>query len=252
MMRVFRIRVTLGPASLLLVLLLAGCATSFDLQSVESVPFRERAITQEADGIRVTAAVPDKQETRDLYGLSLYNKRIQPVWIEVENKTDQTVGFLPFSVDPDYHTPFEVASLTPGDGKRQQAEQQLFRSSVRMWVAPGETRSGFLYTNLDEGTKSFNVDLFSDEQSWAFTFFIPVPGLAIDHYEVDFKAIYPGDEITHFTEPAAFIAALEALPCCVVDAKGENTGDPLNIVVIGEPKDLFEACDDAFFAWCAA
>jgi len=241
MMRVFRIRVTLGPASLLLVLLLAGCATSFDLQSVESVPFRERAITQEADGIRVTAAVPDKQETRDLYGLSLYNKRIQPVWIEVENKTDQTVGFLPFSVDPDYHTPFEVASLTPGDGKRQQAEQQLFRSSVRMWVAPGETRSGFLYTNLDEGTKSFNVDLFSDEQSWAFTFFIPVPGLAIDHYEVDFKAIYPGDEITHFTEPAAFIAALEALPCCVVDAKGENTGDPLNIVVIGEPKDLYYA-----------
>ena len=155
--------VTPRPAVLLLTLLLAGCATSFDIQSVESAPFKERAITQVEDGIRITAAVPDKQETRDLFGLSLYKKRIQPVWIEIENMTDQAVGFLPFSVDADYHTPFEVASLTPGDGKRQEAEQQLFRSSVSMWVAPGQTRSGFVYTNLDEGTKSFNVDLFSDE-----------------------------------------------------------------------------------------
>ncbi len=43
------------------------------------------------------------------------------------------------------------------------------------------------------------------------------------------------------TTPKELIAALEKLPCCVVDAKGENTGDPLNIVVIGDPKDLYYA-----------
>lgn len=233
---------TLRPLLItLLVLKLAGCAASFDIQSADSVPFTERAISQEEDGIRVTAAVPDKRETRELFGLSLYKKGVQPVWVEIDNMTDQPVGFLPFSVDADYHTPFAIAALTPGDKKRQEAEQQLFRSSAGIWVPPGETRSGFIYTNLDEGTKAFNVDLFSDERSWAFTFFIQVPGLAIDHYDVDFKGLYADEEVTHFTDPAAFIAALEELPCCVVDAKGANTGDPLNIVVIGDPDDLYYA-----------
>ena len=218
---------------------LAGCASSFDFKPVESVPFRERAVTQAEDGVRVTAAVPDKKETRELFGLSLYKKRIQPVWIEIENGTDQPLGFLPFSVDADYHTPLEIASLTRGDKKRQEAEQQLFRNSVNLWVAPGDTRSGFIFTNADEGTKAFNVDLFNSERGWAFTFFIPVPGLAVDHYDVDFRAMYTKDEITDFTDPEPFIAALEELPCCVVDSKGENTGDPLNIIIIGEPDDLY-------------
>jgi len=225
----------------LLVVFLAGCASSFDLKPVESVPFRERAVTQVEDNIRVTAAVPDKKETRELFGLPLYKKRVQPVWIEIENMTDQPVGFLPFSVDADYHTPLEIASLTRGDKKRQEAEQQLFRNSVNMWIGPGQTRSGFIFTNADEGTKAFNVDLFSDDKNWAFTFFIPVPGLAVDHYDVDFHAIYQEEEFTHFAEAEPFIEALQALPCCVVDAQGEDTGDPLNLVIIGEPDDIYYA-----------
>jgi hypothetical protein len=220
---------------------LAGCASGFDFKPVESVPFRERAVTQVEDGVRVTAAVPDKKETRELFGLSLYKKRIQPVWLEIENGTDLPLGFLPFSVDADYHTPLEIASLTRGDQKRQEAEQELFRNSVSMWVAPGQTRSGFIFTNADEGTKAFNVDLFNAERNWAFTFFVPVPGLAVDHYDVDFYSIYPEEDVTHFTDAEAFIAALEQIPCCVVDAKGENTGDPLNIVIIGEPQDIYYA-----------
>ena len=237
----FCIRWTCRIATWVLVSLLAGCASSFDFKPVESSPFLERAVTQVDDGVRVTAAVPDKEETRELFGLSLYRKRVQPVWIEIENSTDQPVGFLPFSVDADYHTPLEIASLSRSDSKRREAEQQLFRNSVNMWIAPGATRSGFIFTNADEGTKAFNVDLFSDERSWAFTFFIQVPGLAVDHYDVDFEAIYPEEEITHFTDAESFIAALEEQPCCVVDAKGENTGDPLNLVIIGDPDDIYYA-----------
>jgi hypothetical protein len=225
----------------LLVFLLAGCASSFDVKPVESSPFLERAVTQVEDGVRVTAAVPDKKETRELFGVSLYKKRVQPVWIEIENMTEEPLGFMPFSVDADYHTPLEVASLSRSDSKRREAEEQLFRNSVNMWIAPGATRSGFMFTNADEGTKAFNVDLFSDERNWAFTFFIQVPGLAVDHYDVDFHAIYPEEEVTHFTDAESFIAALEKLPCCVVDAKGENTGDPLNLVVVSDPDDIYYA-----------
>jgi hypothetical protein len=228
-------------AAAMFVLGLSGCASSFDFKPLESVPFLERAVTQVENDVRVTAAVPDKKETRELFGLSLYKKDVQPVWIEIENMTDHPVGFLPFSVDADYHTPLEIASLTRGDKKRQEAEQQLFRNSVNMWIAPGDTRSGFIFTNADEGTKAFNVDLFSDERNWAFTFFIQVPGLAVDHYDVDFRSIYAEDEMTDFTDSQAFIAALAELPCCVVDSKGENKGDPLNIVIIGDPQDIYYA-----------
>ena len=236
-----RIRPTRHLAVSLLVLLLTGCASSFDFKPVESSPFLERAVTQTKDGVRVTAAVPDKKETRELFGLSLYRKGVQPVWIEIENMTEQPVGFLPFSVDADYHTPLEIASLSRNDTKRREAEQQLFQNSVSMWVAPGATRAGFIFTNADEGTKAFNVDLFNDENNWAFTFFIQVPGLAVDHYDVEFEAIYAEDEVTHFTDPEPFIAALQELPCCVVDASGENTGDPLNLVIIGDATDIYYA-----------
>ena len=66
------IRPTMYLVTALLFALLSGCATGFDFKPVESVPFKERAITQIEDGIRITAAVPDKKETRELFGLSLY------------------------------------------------------------------------------------------------------------------------------------------------------------------------------------
>jgi hypothetical protein len=98
-----------------------------------------------------------------------------------------------------------------------------------------------MFTNLDEGTKSFNVDIFGEDDAWYFTFFIQVPGLAIDHYEVEFESLYQEDRDTHFSEPASFRRALEELPCCTTDKGGNNRGDPLNLVIIGETEDLFYA-----------
>jgi hypothetical protein len=38
-----------------------------------------------------------------------------------------------------------------------------------------------------------------------------------------------------------FAAALQKLPCCAVDAKAEGQADPLNLVIIGEPIEIFYA-----------
>jgi len=232
-----------GLSVVLVLTLLGGCASGFDFRPAEAVPFGQRSVTQEKDGVLVTAAVPDKKETRELFGMNLYKKGVQPVWIEIENRTDAPVGFLPFGVDADYHTPLEIAGLGRSEKQRREAEQHFFKNSVNLWIAPGDTRSGFVYTNVDEGTKAFNVDLFNDDHDWNFTFFIPVPGLAIDHREVDFYTLYPEQDFVHYTTETrdAFIAALQALPCCVVDAKGENTGDPLNIVIIAKTRDIYYA-----------
>lgn len=223
------------------IFLSGGCAAGFDPQPVDSVPFRDRSETQIDRDVRVTAAVPSSKETRELFGISLYRKRIQPVWLEIENNTDEHVAFLPVGLDVDYHSPFEVAALAPKQKEQGAAERYFFQNGFNMQIAPGEARSGFIFTNLDEGTKAFNVDILSDDDTWQFTFFIQVPGLAIDHHNVDWQALYAEDEMRDFTEAAPFIEALRQLPCCTVDAKGKNQGDPLNIVIIGEPIDVYYA-----------
>jgi hypothetical protein len=226
---------------LALVIIMTGCATGFDPNPIESVPFRDRAQMQIEAGIHVTAAVPSASESRHLFGVSLYKKRIQPVWLEIENLTQETVAFMPFGVDNDYQSPIEVASLYRSSTARVKAEQYFFQNGMNLQIPPGGTRSGFMFTNLDEGTKSFNVDIFGENDAWYFTFFIQVPGLAIDHYEVDFQSLYGEDQIKDFSEPESFIKALEQLPCCTTDKGGKNHGDPLNLVIISETEDLFYA-----------
>ena len=219
----------------------AGCATSFEPKPIESAGFRERSVTQSERGIAVTAAVPSAEETRELFGISLYRKRIQPVWLEVQNSTDEWVAYLPAGTDDEYQSPFEVAAFNRNAEKRARFEQYFFQNGVTMQIAPGETRSGFVFTSLDEGTKSFNVDVLGDIDIWQFTFFIQVPGLAVDHREVDFDSLYAEEDVTHFTDAADFVEALEALPCCAANKDDTDTADPLNLVLISEPIDLYYA-----------
>ncbi len=223
------------------ILTAAGCASAFDPKPLDSVSLLDRAETQVDAGIRVTTAVPSASETSELFGISLYRKRIQPVWLEIENSTDATVSFFPVGLDRDYHSPIEVASLSRKKKTRVQAEQYFFDSGVDMEIKPGETRSGFIFTNLDEGTKAFNVDILGDDAAWQFTFFVQVPGLAIDHHNVDVSSLYTDDEMSDFTDGEAFAAALDEMPCCTVNAEATNQGDPLNLVIIGEPIDVFYA-----------
>jgi hypothetical protein len=97
-----------------------------------------------------------------------------------------------------------------------------------------------VFTRVDEGTKTFNVDILADGKAHLLSFFVPVPGLKLDHYRVDLAALYPDSELQH-VDQAGLVAALEAMPCCVRNSKGTQWGDPLNLVFIGEISDLYYA-----------
>ena len=222
-------------------ILLAACATPFEPKDAADVGFLERAQSQEKDGIRVTVAVPGASETRELFGASLYSRRVQPVWLRIENKTDEPYNFLPIGTDQDYFSPIEAASVFTGTKSAANAEQFFFQTELEFLIDAGETREGFVFTNLDEGTKAFNVDLVADDDVRQFTFFVPVPGLRIDHHDVDFDAIYADGDIESFVDADAFIEAVRSLPCCTTDAKAVGSGDPLNLVIIGEPFALYYA-----------
>lgn len=227
-------------------LALAGCASVGETTPETTHTYLDRAQTQVEGPIRVTVSVPSAKETRKLFGLPLYRKNIQPVWVQIENSGLKTVSFLPVGLDPLYYTPTAAAFLGQDGGRegdRTLRALQFYREGMgAMVVPPGETRTGFIFTSLDEGTKAFNVDLLSqDKEAYLFTFFVPVPGLLIDHLTVDWENLYTKDEWLEFDEDTALIKALESFPCCTTDKKARDPGDPLNLVIIGEIEDVYRA-----------
>ena len=180
-----------------LLLLVAGCSAGWNPIPLQEVEFLERSQTQEEDGVRVTAAVPSAREARSVFGVDLYGRGVQPVWIDIENNSESLVSFLPHGLDADYFTPLETASMHPGNKQRNDMERYFFSNTISVVIDVGERRQGFVFTHLDEGTKSFNVDIIPNDsdEGLHFTFFIPVPGLKVDHYEVDFDSLYAESEI---------------------------------------------------------
>jgi hypothetical protein len=234
-------------------LFLAACSstpTTYNSPLPEG-DWKARITSQEKNGVKVSAAVPSARESQEIFGDSLYKKGIQPVWLEISNDRDVRISFLPVGLDPQYFTPLEVANTELKDkGKDDPTslvnEFFLNQGMGALQVEPGETRSGYIFSKLDEGTKAFNVDILgaTDDSGLTdfdtFTFFIPVPGLNIDHYSVDWENLYSDDEWVDLDKDQ-LIEIIEQMTCCVTDKKGEGSGDPLNLVVIGYPMDVYTA-----------
>ncbi|MCP4628273.1 MAG: hypothetical protein GY850_32875 [bacterium] len=226
------------------ILLLFGCASAFNPKPSDEVPFLKRAQTQEENGVKVTAAVLTSEECVAKFGTNLYRRNIQPVWLEIENSDSEPLWFLPLGMDPAYFTPLESAYLgrfAIRKSDHDELDRYFYQRGMGSYVAPGEKQTGFVYSNLDEGTKAFNVDIIGeDKEIRNFTFFIPVPGIKLDHHDVDWENLYPQGEIIEYDE-AGLREALEKLPCCTTNKKGSEQGDPLNIVVIGDLDDVYYA-----------
>jgi hypothetical protein len=235
----------ISRAGLLLVLLLPALALTESATTPRQgnePPPNDRLYTQTEGAIRVTTAVPSADETYEIFGARLYRRNIQPVWVEIENLGDEGLWFLPASLDDAYFTPIETSyrlqnripllDLDPG------VNREVFRRSMGVRVQPGESRSGYVFTRIDQGTKSFNVDVVGPSSHFMMSFFVPVPGLKLDHYNVDWESLYPPEEIREVSLEE-LNAELAAMPCCVTDKKGKNKGDPLNIAVVGDVQDTY-------------
>jgi len=223
--------------------LLAACASPPPASEFGG-DYLERAQTQEKNGIRVTAGVPSAAESKVIFGTELYRRGVQPVWLKIENSQEAYISFLPVGLDPAYFTPTEAANLKlkdqPDKDHNKQIDKSFFKAGIGTNVAPGRQSSGFIFSVLDEGTKSFNVDVIGDSGLVTFTFFIPVPGLRLDHYKIDWQNMYPIDEVSELSREE-LIDELESISCCVTNKKNKKMGDPLNLVVIGDPEDVYYA-----------
>ena len=225
-------------------LLLHACASAPPVTPDNAGDYLARARTQVEDGITVTAGVPDRKETKAIFGSDLYKRGVQPVWLEITNASERKVTVLPAGLDPGYFSPTEAANLDlkliPGGISKPSMDIRFVSQSLDTGVSPGEARKGFIFSALDEGTKTFNVDIISEGLLSTFTFFIQVPGLHIDHHNVDWKNLYAKDEIKDL-DADALKAYLAAQTCCTTDKTAKGDGDPVNLVVIGTPDDVFAA-----------
>ena len=222
-------------------LLFAGCTAAFEPLPVEEVNFLKRSQTQSHGNIRVTAAVLSAQETEQVFGFALYNKGIQPVWLEIENRGTEPTWFLPAGLDPDYFPPLEVTypyHRAFQDEYNLRIDKYFQQLAMGLHIKPGATRSGFVFTNLDLGTKIFNVDLVGfDNRSEIFTFLVHVPGFIADHDRVDFESLYAAKQRQNYYEDS-FKAALKTVPCCITSKDGTEELVPINLVLVGEGDDL--------------
>lgn len=207
-----------------------------------SVPApNDRLHTNSERDLRITTAVPSADETREIFGRNLYIRNVQPVWVQVENLGEVPVYLTPMGLDPAYYTAREVATRSrDSDSEKPENETYESRGFERLMVPPRTTVSGYVFSRVDEGTKSFNIDVVGSGKPYMISFFVPVPGLRIDHYEVEISKLYGADDIREVDLPQ-LVAELEKLPCCVRDKAGKDKGDPLNLVFIGSVKDMYYA-----------
>ena len=232
------LRLLLHPVSLLLfVLLVAGCAVS--PKQTESLDYRARAETRVDGDIRVSAVVLSPQETERTFPTPLAKKRIQPVWVEIDNQEEKAFTLMLLSLDPEYFSPSEVAWRFRGQSEMSFDDlMDLFlEKHLPVIIAPRSNVSGYVYTNLDPGAKAFAVELVGEQDIRTFEFVQVVPGFEADFMRVDFKQLYePGE--TQDLDHSGLREYLEKLPCCVLGGDRKNPGDPLNLVLVGDGRHI--------------
>ena len=223
-------------------MVMQACATAKPLP-VDPLAYRNRTESSVKEDVTVTVAVPTISEAQAIYSVELSSKHIQPVWVEVKNDSADTYWFLPLGLDPEYFSPSEAAFAfhTDSDETNRKLDEKFQKLQIQNPVRPGSTEAGFVLVNLDEGFKAIDIDLISREAVKSFSFIMSDPEFRADFKLVDFETLYAADDIISIEDEKELRRVFEELPCCTTNADGDEYGDPLNLVLIGETNDIVPA-----------
>jgi hypothetical protein len=230
----------------LLILALTGCASWQLPAEFDDSALRARADSQQLRGVKLSAAVLSSEDSQQMFGVRVNDKEVQPVWIEVENNTDRALWLLRSGTDPDLFSPLEVAWSfhTAFAGESNSRLDEHFGSlGFQNPISPGSKQSGILFTNPHLGTRLLSVDILGNGEIFPFTLYPPVP----DDQTKESTTVLANvekviAEIRHDIQDVDhFRATLEQMPCCATSEDGGETGDPLNVVLIGSLDDMASA-----------
>jgi LssY C-terminus len=201
--------------------------------------FVSRAVRQQQGPVSVRASVLGDDESQSYFGAGLADQGIQAVWLSVENDSDAILYYLPVTTDPNYFSPPEAAQLLhvwwSGDANAA-IDTVLARDAMPDIIPPHQTAAGFVFTHREGGLKFLNASFVESRQQFDFRFVLPLGGRTYAVQKVDFSGLYPPGAI-EAVDLAGLRARLETLPCCAVSKVDSRSGDPLNIVVVGNGAD---------------
>lgn len=215
---------------------LSGCST-FTPQPEANESFMERKQVKTSGQVTVSIVVPSADESAAVFGVKVAKKKVQPIWLEIDNRGDDELMLLPILIDHDYYAPLEVSYKFRNRWSKSKSHvKDDFFSSMQMphTIPPKSRVSGYIYGRREAGVRYAKVMLLQNEHDpIELSFALQIPGVQADFEKVDFENLYTDDEFTHIDDPEVLREALRNLPRCTVDKKGKNEGDPLNLVVIG-------------------
>jgi LssY-like putative type I secretion system component LssY len=225
----------------------------------------DRAEVRKDEALVVRASVLANRESERFFGVPLARRGIQPVWLEITNHGGHPYRLRLASLDPNYYPPLEAAYvnhfrivrrllafgalawlfflpllvLLPFKLLAARAANRrmnaYFQEHGFGWglIRPGDTKEGFVFTTLDEGTKLFSVKLLGPGGAREYAFAVPVPGLKVDYARKPLECPANGEGPIECDEDG-LRKRLVALPRSTTNRRGTVEGDPLNLVVIGE------------------
>jgi len=208
------------------------------------VPFLDHAKVQVSGEVEVTAAALGPTESYQAFGVPLALRGIQPVWIAVVNGEDVPVWYLRAGTDNAWYSPYEVYYINRFRAPRKAnrlMEDLFYRLHFQNPVLPGRTNAGFVFTRLDEGSKSVDIDFVGPGLVRSFNFQLRVPGFRGVYREDVVRGLYDSGSIQRLDSESDLREAIEELPSCTGDKQGTKAGDPLNLVLVGSPQDIFPA-----------
>lgn len=205
----------------------------------EDATFISRAQQKAVSGVAVSVSVLGARESQQRFGEDLVKHNIQPVWISIQNDTDEQLSFLPITMDPDYYSPYEVSYRFHGalSTSANRARDEFFlKNQIANVLPPHATTTGFVYGVVDSGVKYAHIVIAGKSRLVAFDFALPVPGPAFVGANVRAGNLYPGKTIEDL-QLEALRATFAKFRCCTTNADGTRDGDPLNLVIIESNRD---------------
>jgi hypothetical protein len=198
------------------------------------------------DGVTVSARLLPDDEARARYGVDLAGKGIQAVWIQAANRTPVEQWFLASNLDPDYFTADEAAHLyrRHRGGLGFPALQQRFRDlSMRARLAPGKVYTGHILIPRTEGGRYVQITINGFGRERRFGFPLVTPDGHFD-FETMKPTVADGERVLPDLSRARLRTQLQQLPPAVTNAKGTASGDPLNLVLVGNAPVMMAALSE--------
>ncbi len=196
--------------------------------------FMARAQHKSAPGIKVETSALGSSESVRFFGENLARHNIQPVWLSIENQTDDQLTFIPIAMDPDYYAPYEVAYRFHGlmSFAANRARDEFFLRQQIASVLPARSKtSGFVYGVLDTGIKYAHIVIAGKQRVETFDFALPVPGPKFVGTDIAADTVYPGEKIEDL-DLGSLRTTFAKLVCCTTNAEATRSGDPLNLVIV--------------------